>query len=86
MAAEYKIKKDYASLCIKANKHNGISATYSLLMKQLIRKGGESLADIKSPKYNKASFMKRERGMLNLNNVKQRNQQMKRKRGENGSL
>jgi len=43
--------------CIQANKHNHISASYYLLLKDLLKKGGQSIADVRSPDYNAELFI-----------------------------
>lgn len=57
MQAEYGIDKNYARKCIQANKHNHISASYYLLLKDLIKKGEKSIADVRSPDYNPQLFI-----------------------------
>jgi 5'-AMP-activated protein kinase catalytic alpha subunit len=57
MKAEYGIDKNYARKCIQANKHNHISASYYLLLKDLIKKGETSIADVRSPDYNPQLFL-----------------------------
>jgi len=57
--AQYDISIDYARKCLEANKHNHISATYHLLLKKHIRNGGESIADVASPKYDPYICLKR---------------------------
>ena len=56
---ELNIDIDYAKKCLDANKHNHISATYYLLLKKHLRNGGESIADPKSPNFNRTANIKR---------------------------
>ena len=57
--ATYDINVEYAKKCLEANKHNHITATYYLLLKKHVKDGGESIADVKSPKYDPNIFLKR---------------------------
>lgn len=57
MHVDYQINKQYAKKCIQANKHNHVSATYYLLLKDLLKKGGKSVADVRSPEYNPNLFI-----------------------------
>lgn len=57
MLADYSIDKNYARKCIQANKHNHISASYYLLLKDLIKRGEKSIADVRSPDYNPLLFV-----------------------------
>ena len=57
MQTEYTIDKQYAKKCIQANKHNHISATYYLLLKDHLKKGEKSIADVRSPEYNPQLFV-----------------------------
>ena len=57
MQNDYQIDKHYARKCIQANKHNHISATYYLLLKDMLRKGEKSIADVRSPDYNPKLFI-----------------------------
>jgi 5'-AMP-activated protein kinase catalytic alpha subunit len=52
MQKEFKIDQNYARKCIQANKHNHVTASYYLLLKELIKKGEKSIADVRSPDYN----------------------------------
>ena len=45
--SEFKINKKYAKKCIQASKHNHISASYYLLLKEKIKKGEKSIADVR---------------------------------------
>ena len=56
METEYGIDKEYAKKCIQANKHNHISASYYLLLKEMIKKGEKSIANVRSPDYDPALF------------------------------
>lgn len=56
MQSEYDINKNYARKCIQANKHNHVTASYYLLLKEVIKSGGKSVADVRSPDYNPAMF------------------------------
>ena len=56
MQSEFDLKKNYARKCIQANKHNHVTASYYLLLKELIKSGGSSVADVRSPDYNPALF------------------------------
>lgn len=47
MQNQYGIDKHYARKCIQANKHNHISASYYLLLKEIIKKGEKSIADVR---------------------------------------
>jgi 5'-AMP-activated protein kinase, catalytic alpha subunit len=64
----YKINSEYARKCLEANKHNHITATYFLLLKKHLKNGGESIADVRSPKYNASVFMKRQAHISDLTN------------------
>ena len=57
MQADYGIDKHYARKCIQANKHNHISASYYLLLKDYIKKGEKSIADVRAPDYNPQLFI-----------------------------
>lgn len=57
MHNEYEINRQYAKKCIQANKHNHVSATYYLLLKDLLKKGEKSIADVRSPEYNPSLFV-----------------------------
>ena len=57
MKIDYAIDKNYARMCIQANKHNHISASYYLLLKEIIKKGEKSIADVRSPDYNPELFI-----------------------------
>lgn len=65
----YEINTEYARKCIEANKHNHITATYYLLLKKHLRNGGESIADVSSPKYDPSVFLKRQANFSNLINL-----------------
>lgn len=56
MEVEYKIDKKYAEKCLQANKHNHITASYYLLLKEMIKRGEKSPADVRSPDYNPSLF------------------------------
>ena len=56
---DYNINHDYAIKCLEANKHNHITATYYLLLKSHIKAGGDSVADVRSPKYDPNISLKR---------------------------
>ena len=47
MNKEFNIDIQYAAKCIQANKHNHVSASYYLLMKEKIKKGEVSIADVR---------------------------------------
>ena len=47
MHSEFEINQEYAAKCIQANKHNHVSATYYLLLKEKIKKGEVSIADVR---------------------------------------
>ena len=64
--AGYGINVEYARKCLEANKHNHITATYYLLLKKHLRNGGESIADVRSPKYDPSVFLKRQKNHTNL--------------------
>lgn len=51
MDQEFGLEKGYARKCIQANKHNQVTATYYLLLKELIKKGEKSPADVRSADY-----------------------------------
>lgn len=55
----YNIDIDYAKKCLEANKHNHFTSTYYLLLKKHLKGGGESIADVGSPKYDPSIFLKR---------------------------
>ena len=57
MHTDYQLDKNYARMCIQANKHNHISASYYLLLKEIIKKGEKSIADVRSPDYNPDLFL-----------------------------
>lgn len=57
MQNEFKIEQNYARKCIQANKHNHVTASYYLLLKELIKKGEKSIADVRSPDYNPSLFV-----------------------------
>ena len=57
--SQLNINTDYARKCLEANKHNHVTATYYLLLKKLIKNGGQSIADPKSPTYDLNVFIKR---------------------------
>ena len=57
--AQFGINADYARKCIEANKHNHITATYYLCLKKHLRNGGQSIADVRSPKYDAKVFLRR---------------------------
>ena len=63
---EHNIDIDYARKCIEANKHNHVTATYYLILKSHISKGGESIADARKPSYNPEIFLKRVPNLKNL--------------------
>ena len=50
---EMNYKKDEVKKCILSNRHNHITTTYYLLLKQKIKKGLESVSDIKSKSFKK---------------------------------
>jgi 5'-AMP-activated protein kinase catalytic alpha subunit len=50
---EFNYKKDEVKKCILSNRHNHITTTYYLLLKQKIKKGLESVSDIKSKSFKK---------------------------------
>lgn len=52
MQTEFKIDSDYARRSLQANKHNNATASYYMLLKEFIKKGGVSVADVRSPNYN----------------------------------
>ncbi len=56
---DYNINIDYAKKCLEANKHNHITATYFLLLKKHLKNGGESIADVRSPKFDPNIFLRR---------------------------
>lgn len=47
MKEELSIDPDYASKCIQANKHNHVSASYYLFLKEKLKRGEKSIADVK---------------------------------------
>ena len=51
MEQEFSIDKGYARRCIQANKHNQVTASYYLLLKELIKKGEKSPADVRQADY-----------------------------------
>ena len=57
MYKEFNIDIQYAAKCIQANKHNHVSASYYLLMKEKIKKGEVSIADVRQPDYNPQLFV-----------------------------
>ena len=57
MDREYNIDKNYAKKCIQANRHNHATASYYLLLKDLIKNGGKSIADVRSSKYDPLNFL-----------------------------
>lgn len=57
MQKEFEIDPQYAAKCIQANKHNHVSATYYLLLKEKIKKGEVSIADVRQPDYNPNLFV-----------------------------
>jgi len=57
MSDDYGIDKNYARMCIQANKHNHISASYYLLLKEIIKKGEKTIADVRSPDYDPELFV-----------------------------
>lgn len=57
MSKDYGLDKNYARMCIQANKHNHISASYYLLLKEIIKKGEKTVADVRSPDYNPELFV-----------------------------
>ena len=57
MQIQYGIDKHYARKCIQANKHNHISASYYLLLKEIIKRGEKSIADVRQPDYNPQLFV-----------------------------
>ena len=67
--ASFDIDVNYARKCLEANKHNHISATYHLLLKKHIFNGGESIADVASPKYDPRVFLRRHPHFNNLKTV-----------------
>ena len=50
---EFNYKRDEVKRCILSNRHNHITTTYYLLLKQKIKKGLESVSDIKSKSFKK---------------------------------
>jgi len=57
MHKEFDIDKVYSKKCIQANKHNHISASYYLLLKEKVKKGEKSIADVRQPDYNPKLFI-----------------------------
>jgi len=57
MVSEYDIDKAYALKCIQANKHNHVSASYHLLLKEKLKRGEKSIADVRQPDYNPSLFI-----------------------------
>ena len=57
MEQEFSIDKGYARRCIQANKHNQVTASYYLLLKELIRKGEKSPADVRQADYDPKQFV-----------------------------
>lgn len=53
---EFGFDPEHAERCIEANKHDHITTTYYLLLKQHLRAGSSSLADIASPAFDYASI------------------------------
>lgn len=56
MQLKYGIDQAYASKCIQANKHNSASASYFLLLKEKLKRGEKSVADVRQPDYNPGMF------------------------------
>lgn len=57
MYTRFTIDKQYAKKCIQGNKHNHVSATYYLLLKEILKKGEKSIADVRDPEYNPNIFI-----------------------------
>ena len=51
MDTDFGLEKGYAKKCIQVNKHNQVTSTYYLLLKELIKKGEKSPADVRSADY-----------------------------------
>lgn len=65
----YSMDPEYARKCIEANKHNNVTSTYYLLLKSHIKGGGESIANVTSPKFDPKIFLQRTTNVTNLGNV-----------------
>ena len=63
---EFDIDIDYAAKCIEANKHNHVTTTYYLMLKKLLKKGGNSIADARKADYSHDVFLKRTRNFTKL--------------------
>lgn len=57
MQKDYQIDTAYATKCIQANKHNHVSASYYLLLKEKLKRGEKSVADVRQPDYNPKLFI-----------------------------
>lgn len=57
MDKEFNIEKGYSRRCIQANKHNEVTASYYLLLKELIKKGEKSPADVRQADYDPKLFI-----------------------------
>jgi len=53
----YGFDKEYTRKCIETNRHNAAATTYHLLLKQRLRQGFHSHADINSDKFNAKLIM-----------------------------
>ena len=54
---DFDIDPKYAKKCLQANKHNHISASYYLRLKEILKRGDKSVADVRSPSYNPQLFV-----------------------------
>ena len=64
---EFNFKPEDVKNAILTNKHNHITTTYYLLLKKLLRSGGNSIADLSSPEFTRYMIMMNK---LNNNMVK----------------
>ena len=67
--SQHEINVEYARKCLEANKHNHITATYFLLLKKHLKGGGESIADVRSPKYDPKVFLRRTYNLKDFTNT-----------------
>ena len=82
LKVDFDIDQKYAKKCLQANKHNHISASYYLRLKEIIKRGEESVANVRSPDYNPQLFVqmqkriKRERVRDKLENTSMQHESM----------
>lgn len=65
--SKYDYDLDYSQKCIEANKHNHITATYSLLLKSRLREGKITIKEAFECKNDLTSLMRRHPRFQNLN-------------------